>query len=110
MKDFLWVFNSRYDGDIEYLKSLHKRVNAFANKDAIPDEKNKLWSCWSNMKMMLNKEDDGYYTEVMYFSAVMAMKIDKYSENHLLSGDQTVAKILYEIDQLKPCSYELLEF
>lgn len=105
----LWFFNKRFDGDLDHLNSLHKRVNALANKDAVPDDNNKLWIVWSNMKAMLNKEDTNYYNEVIYFTAVMAKKIDDYSKNNLLDGNQTISKILYELDVLKPCVYEILE-
>lgn len=94
---------------MDYLRSLHKRINAFADKTAIPDKSNNLWIMWSNLKCMLNERDSDYYTEVMYFTAVMARKIDVYSKLNMLDGDSTVAKILYELDQLKPCRYELLE-
>lgn len=105
-----WVNNTRFDGDLTYLNALHKRVNALADNNAIPDVSNTLWITWTNMKAMLNKDDTDYYSEVMYFSAVMAKKIDEYSTNNMLSGDPTIAKILSELDNLKPCSYELLNY
>ena len=103
-----WLFKTRFDGDLTYLNALHKRVNALADNNAIPDVSNTLWITWTNMKAMLNKDDTDYYSEVMYFSAVMAKKIDEYSTNNMLSGDPTIAKILSELDNLKPCSFELL--
>ena len=105
-----WLFKTRFDGDLTYLNALHKRVNALADNNAIPDVSNTLWITWTNMKAMLNKDDTDYYSEVMYFSAVMAKKIDEYSTNNMLSGDPTIAKILSELDNLKPCSYELLNY
>lgn len=105
-----WVFNNRFDGDIDYLKSLHKRVNSLADKNAIPNHNHVLWTVWSNMKVMLDKNNPDYYQEVMYFTAVMAKKIDDYAINNMLTGDPTVAKILAELDEIKPCAYELLEF
>lgn len=104
-----WVFNTRFKGDLEYLKSLHRRTNSLADKNAIPDINHALWIPWSNMKAMLDKNDVDYYTEVMHFTAVMAKKIDDYALTNMLSGDQTVAKILAELDEIKPCAYELLE-
>lgn len=105
-----WLFKTRVEGDLTYLNALHKRVNALADNNAIPDVSNTLWITWTNMKAMLNKDDTDYYSEVMYFSAVMAKKIDEYSTNNMLSGDPTIAKILSELDNLKPCSYELLNY
>lgn len=101
------IFKNRFDGDIDYLKSLHKRVNAFAS-DSIPDKTHALWVSWSNMKAMLDVNDPDYYSEVIYFTAVMAKKIDDYSKDHMLAGDQTISCILYEMDMMKPCVYELL--
>lgn len=92
-----------------YLQSLHKRVNALADEKAIPDQSDKLWIMWSNLKAMLNENDSDYYTEVMYFTAVMAKKIDLFATSNMLVGNPTVARILFELDQMKPCVYELLE-
>ena len=100
------LFATRFDGDIDYLKSLHLRVNKLADVNAIPDPKNNLWILWSNMKLMFDLDD---YAEVMYFTACMARRIDQYSTDHMLTGDQTVAKILYELDSIKPCAYERLQ-
>jgi hypothetical protein len=61
------------------------------------------------MKSMLDINDKDYYREVMYFIAIMAKKIDDYSKNNLLNGDQTISRILYELDEIKVCKYELLE-
>lgn len=104
-----WLFKTRFEGDLTYLNALHRRVNALADNNAIPDKTNHLWITWSNMKAMLNKDDRDYYAEVMYFTAVMAKKIDDYSTNNMLSGNPTIAKILSELDNLKPCAYELLD-
>ena len=106
---FSWFYNTSMPNSIRYLHLLSKRVNAMADANAIPDESHKLWITWSNMKLMLNKADGDYYREVMYFSAVMSMKIDDYAVNNMLNGDSTVARILYELDSIKPCAYELLE-
>lgn len=105
-----WLFKTRFEGDLTYLNALHKRVNALADNNAIPDVSNTLWITWTNMKAMLNKDDTDYYSEVMYFTAVMAKKIDDYSTNNMLSGNPTIAKILSELDNLKPCAYELLNY
>lgn len=104
-----WFFNTRFDNDLLFLKNLHRRTNALSNKDSVPDKTNKLWISWSNAKAMLNKDDVDYYKEVMYFTAVMAKKIDDYAVNNMLNGDSTVARILYELDSIKSCAYELLE-
>lgn len=105
----MWVFQQRFDGDLVYLKALHKRVNAFADDKAIPDKTSKLWCIWSNIKAMLCETDADYYVEVMYFTSLMAKKIDEYSNENMLTGDPTIAKILYELDVIKPCDYSCLE-
>ena len=79
-----------------------------ADINAVPNASHTLWIQWSNMKLMLNKDDSDYYQEVMYFSAVMSMKIDEYAKTNMLKDDSTVARLLYELDELKPCNYELL--
>ena len=104
-----WINNTRFDGDLAYLNALHRRVNALVDPLAIPDTTHQLWITWSNMKAMLNKDDSDYYSEVIYFSAVMAKKIDDYSINNMLSDNPTIAKILSELDNLKTCAYELLD-
>ncbi len=105
---FSWFFNTSMPNSIYYLHLLSKRANAMADANTIPDESHKLWITWSNMKLMLNKADEDYYREVMYFSAVMSMKIDEYAKTNMLKDDSTVARLLYELDELKPCNYELL--
>lgn len=104
-----WFFNNRFDDDVIYLKNLHKRVNTFADKDAIPDQSNNLWIQWSNMKAMLNTTDHDYYSEIIYFTAVMAKKIDEYAVNNMLTGDSTVARLLYELNEIAVCDYSLLD-
>ena len=103
------IFATRFDGDLKYLVDMHKRVDKLADANAIPDVNNKLWILWSNLKLMLDKNDSDYYTEIIYFTAVMCQKIELYSKNNLLDGDKTVSKILYEMDMLKPCDYKFLK-
>ncbi len=106
---FSWFFNTNIPNSIYYLHLLSKRANAMADANAVPDESHKLWIPWANMKLMLNKVDEDYYREVMYFSAVMSMKIDEYAKTNMLKDDSTVSRLLYELDELKPCNNELLE-
>lgn len=101
----------RFEGDFDYLSSLHKRVSALADQNAVPDVNNKLWVLWSNMKHMLDKNQGVEYNiDVMYFTAVMAKEIDIYSQTHMLTGDSTVAKILFELDDIKIAKYELVDW
>lgn len=101
----------RFDGDFDYLSSLHKRVSAFADQNAVPYTNNKLWILWSNLKLMLDKNQGvDYNIDVMYFTAVMAKEIDIYSQSHMLTGDSTVAKILFELDSIKVAKYELIDW
>ena len=103
-----WFFNTRFEGDLQYLKLFSKRCKRYADVNAVPDKTNKLWIVWSNMKPMLCKDDPDYYREVMYFTAVMSKKIDDYSQTNMLDGDQTVGRIFYELDEITFCQYDLL--
>ena len=99
---------TRFTGDIALLKSLNKRIQFLPDEHAIPNTQDSLWIFWSNLKAMLDENSEDYLVEVIYFTALMAKKIDSFAENNMLTGNATVAKILHELDKLKVCDYEML--
>jgi len=48
---------------------------------------------------MFLETHEGDYAEQIYFLDWFAIKLDKYSETHILEGDERVAAILYEWKQ-----------
>ena len=85
--------------DFSNLKSCWKRAERFAKKGKWKyDEKEPIAIAWANVKMFLEAHE-GDYAEQIHFLDWFAIKLDKYSETHILEGDERVAAILYKWKQ-----------
>lgn len=97
------------DRTMSRLKSCWKRADYFAKKGAI-DNRHPLAAAWSNCALFMSswepsrastrlqrEEEDG---KEIAFDAVcldwFAERLDRYAAGNLLSGDATVAAILFE--------------
>lgn len=111
------MFLINKDNSVLTLKSMKKRVLSFADKDCIIDKEHKLWIAWSNYKLFLDacpdykikpkkerklkRHNQRMIIDMQYNIHLLtkfALVFDAFCEKNMLSGDKTVAKILYEWD------------
>lgn len=93
------------DSTFKRLSACWKRAEKLAGNHAI-DKNHPLAAAWENCKMFVQAEGDNPTKEDIKFTLCcldwFALKLDEYSRTNILSGDDSIAAMLFEFKQLMP--------
>lgn len=100
----------KVDVTLKRLKSCWRRSNRYAKEGAI-DLAHPLAIAWSNCKDLflshLNYKKRDYKNDLIVLDW-FANKVELFSKDNLLDGDETVAAILYEWEQYMFANLDLM--